>query len=124
MLKCKVDTDKICRQWGSYFRPIPEVQQAFLSRSVNDEALCAVLWEYKDCGKKGYDLTERFFDLVRSTFPNPHISGPERAGQDNLLVLGIGQGREVGIFAPKLVAGREHDQQPGLQGVGHGRQYH
>ena len=85
MLKRKVDADRICQQWGGSFRPIPEVQQAFLSRPANDEALCAVLWEYKDRGQKGYDLTERFFDLVRSMFPTLHISGPERAGQDILL---------------------------------------
>ena len=50
-----------------------------------DEALCAVLWEYKDRGKKGYDLTERFFALFRATFPKLLIHGPERAGKDILL---------------------------------------
>ena len=50
-----------------------------------DEALCAVLWEYKDRGKKGYDLTDRFFSLFRSVFPNLVIEGPERAGKDILL---------------------------------------
>ena len=54
-------------------------------RPANDEALCAVLWEYKDRGKKGYDLTERFFDLIRSTFPMLQVVGPERAGSDILL---------------------------------------
>ena len=43
------------------------------------------MWEYKDRGKKGYDLTERFFLLFRSTFPDLHIKGPERAGKDVLL---------------------------------------
>jgi hypothetical protein len=47
--------------------------------------LCAVLWEYKDRGKKGYDLTERFFALFRSSFPDLPIKGPERAGKDILL---------------------------------------
>lgn len=42
------------------------VQSAFLSRPVPDEALCAVLWEYKDRGKKGYDMTEKFFAIFRS----------------------------------------------------------
>jgi hypothetical protein len=47
-----------------------------------DEALCALLWEYKDRGKKGYDLTERFFALFRTRFPTLQIKGPERAGKD------------------------------------------
>jgi hypothetical protein len=44
-----------------------------------------LLWEYKDRGKKGYDLTERAFYLFRSHFPNLVIEGPERAGKDILL---------------------------------------
>ena len=40
------------------------------SRPLPDEALCAVLWEYKDRGKKGYDLTEKFFPLMRRKFPS------------------------------------------------------
>ena len=47
-----------------------------------DEALCAVLWEYKDRGQKGYDLTERFFKMFQSKFPNLIIEGPIRAGAD------------------------------------------
>lgn len=50
-----------------------------------DEALCAVLWEYKDRGKKGYDLTERLFIILRQQFPTLTVSGPERAGKDILL---------------------------------------
>ena len=50
-----------------------------------DEALCAVLWEYKDRGKKGYDLTERFFEMVRGQMPAMQITGPERAGKDILM---------------------------------------
>jgi len=50
-----------------------------------DEALCAVLWEYKDRGKKGYDLTERLFAIIREHFPSLGITGPERAGKDVLL---------------------------------------
>ena len=50
-----------------------------------DEALCAILWEYKDRGKKGYDLTERLFKIVRERFPLLGIVGPERAGNDVLL---------------------------------------
>jgi hypothetical protein len=85
MLKHKSKAKTICDQFGKGFRPIQKVQAAFSSRPLPDEALCAVLWEYKDRGKKGYDLTERFFSLFRSTFPNLAIKGPERAGRDVLL---------------------------------------
>jgi hypothetical protein len=85
MLKKKTQAERICREFGKGFRPIHRVQAAFATRPVPDEALCAVLWEYKDRGKKGYDLTERFFSLFRSAFPTLPIKGPERAGRDILL---------------------------------------
>lgn len=85
MLKKKSLTDMICRQYGNKFRPIPLVQAAFNSRPMPDEALCAVLWEYKDRGQKGYDLTEKFFRIFREEFKNFTIEGPERAGADILL---------------------------------------
>jgi hypothetical protein len=44
-----------------------------------------VLWEYKDRGKKGYDLTERLFDVLRSQHIGLVVTGPERAGKDLLL---------------------------------------
>ncbi len=85
MLKQKSKAKIICEQFGKGFRPIQKVQAGFLSRPVPDEALCAVLWEYKDRGKKGYDLTERFFSMFRSAFTDFIIKGPERAGKDILL---------------------------------------
>lgn len=85
MLKQKRKAEWICKEFGKGFRPIVEVQKAFVSRPMPDEALCAVLWEYKDRGKKGYDMTERMFELLRSKFPDFEISGPERAGKDILL---------------------------------------
>ena len=85
MLKHKSKAAVICKDFGKGFRPIQKVQAAFMSRPMPDEALCAVLWEYKDRGKKGYDLTERFFALFRSTLPELLIKGPERAGKDILL---------------------------------------
>ncbi|MBD5358434.1 MAG: bstEII [Bacteroides sp.] len=85
MLKKKSLTSMICTQYGKNFRPINLVQAAFNSRPLPDEALCAVLWEYKDRGQKGYDLTEKFFNLFRSEFPNFSIEGPERAGADIML---------------------------------------
>jgi len=85
MLKQKRKAEWICKEFGKGFRPIVEVQKAFLSRPMPDEALCAVLWEYKDRGQKGYDMTERMFELLRSKFPDFEILGPERAGRDILL---------------------------------------
>ncbi len=85
MLKVKSKIDYIIAEFGRGFRPIQDVQSAFDSRPMPDEALCAILWEYKDRGKKGYDLTERFFEMVRSRFPILKIEGPERAGQDVLM---------------------------------------
>lgn len=85
MLKQKRKAEWICKEFGKGFRPVVEVQKAFLSRPMPDEALCAVLWEYKDRGQKGYDMTERMFELLRSKFPNFEVLGPERAGRDILL---------------------------------------
>ena len=85
MLKKKTKAQWICDEFGKRFRHIVEVQKAFFSRPMPDEALCALLWEYKDRGKKGYDLTERMFELLRSRFTELDISGPERAGRDILL---------------------------------------
>lgn len=85
MLKQKRKAAWICKEFGKGFRPIVEVQQAFLSRPMPDETLCAVLWEYKDRGQKGYDMTESMFELLRGKFPNLEILGPERAGRDILL---------------------------------------
>lgn len=56
-----------------------------MTRPIPDEAMCALLWEYKDRDKKGYDLTEKFFFLFREKFPDLIITGPERAGKDVLL---------------------------------------
>ncbi len=85
MLKQKSKAQRICDEFGRGFRPVQTAQAAFLTRPVPDEALCAVLWEYKDRGKKGYDLTEKFFGLFRSTFPDLGLTGPERAGRDILI---------------------------------------
>jgi hypothetical protein len=85
MLKQKSKAARICEEFGGGFRRINEVQSAFATRPVPDEALCALLWEYKDRGKKGYDLTERFFALFRETFPDLPLTGPERAGKDILM---------------------------------------
>lgn len=85
LLKHKRKADWICNEFGKGFRSIVEVQKAFVSRPLPDEALCAILWEYKDRGQKGYDMTEKMFELLKSKFPAFKILGPERAGRDILL---------------------------------------
>lgn len=82
MTKVKSKANVIIERFGAGFRPIQEVQKAFMSRPIPDETLAALLWEYKDRGKKGYNLTEQFFRLLRSQFPNLQVKGPERAGAD------------------------------------------
>lgn len=83
MLKKKSQAAKIIAEFGDGFRAIAEVQKRFLARPVPDEALSALLWEYKDRGKKGYDLTEKFFAIFKAQFDGKLIiKGPERAGQD------------------------------------------
>lgn len=83
MLKVKSNAARIIAEFGGGFRSIAIVQQKFKERALPDEALSALLWEYKDRGKKGYDLTEKFFLIFRSLFQDKLIiKGPERAGQD------------------------------------------
>jgi hypothetical protein len=82
MLKKKSAAAQINDRFGKGYRPIHEVQSAFNSRPLPDEALCALLWEYKSRGSKGYDLTERFFDMTKSYFPELEVKGPRRAGSD------------------------------------------
>lgn len=85
MTKRKTKAVEFEKEFSNKFRPINEVQKAFVSRPSRDEAMCALLWEYKDRGKKGYDLTERFFELFRANFRELQIIGPERAGKDILM---------------------------------------
>ncbi len=87
-------TDSIIDHFGSKFRPIQEVQTAFESRPLKDEALCALLYEYKDRGQVGYNLTEEFFMMFQGNFPELLIRGPIRAGADILL---------SSVFKPSLL---------------------
>ena len=82
MLKKATLAKKICKDFEHGFRPIQIVQERFDSRPNPDEALCALLWEYKDRGKKGYDLTEKFFSVIQEKFPEVEIWGPKRSGSD------------------------------------------
>ncbi len=85
MTKRKNKAEAFKKEFENKFRVINEVQEAFNSRPMPDEALCALLWEYKSRGQKGYDLTERFFELFRDHFKKLKITGPERAGKDILM---------------------------------------
>ena len=85
MLKKKTAAKSICERFGTGFINISVVQKKYCNRPLPDEALCALLWEYKDRGKKGYDLTERMFNILREQLPNFKMIGPERAGKDVLL---------------------------------------
>lgn len=86
MLKAKNKIPMVCKTFGKDFRPIHVVQKKFTERPLPDEALCAILWEYKDRGQKGYSLTESFFDMFQSKFPDYSIEGPKRAGSDVQLI--------------------------------------
>lgn len=82
MLKKSRQATKICNEFGDGFRAINIVQEKFDARPLPDEAICAVLWEYKDRGKKGYDLTDKFFDEIEANYPEVCIWGPRRSGAD------------------------------------------
>jgi len=82
MLKIKRKKQQILDTFGKDFRPIHVVQAKFNTRPERDEALCVLLWEYRSRGQKGYTLTENFFDLFQSRFPDLRLSGPRRAGKD------------------------------------------
>lgn len=85
MLKQKRKAPEIIAQFGDTFRPINEVSSAFASRPIDDEVLSALLWEYKDRGKSGYDLTQQAFKVIRENLSTYTVAGPERAGRDIIL---------------------------------------
>ncbi|AQG79725.1 bstEII [Spirosoma montaniterrae] len=85
MLKKKTQAQLIVERFGDGFRPINVVQARYSSRPIPDEAICAILWEYKDRGKKGYDLTEKMFSLLKEIHPELTVIGPKRAGRDILM---------------------------------------
>ncbi|OKH38444.1 hypothetical protein NIES2119_10470 [[Phormidium ambiguum] IAM M-71] len=86
MLKVKKNIPNIIKDYGNRFRDIQEVREKFASRPKPDEALMAILMEYKDRGKKGYELTEAFFLWFEAHFGSEYlIQGPVRAGKDVLL---------------------------------------
>ena len=85
MLKVKSKEKMVLRDFSYQFRSLDIVKEVFSRRPFPDEALAAVLWEYKDRGQSGYRLTEEFFAKFRERFPDLVIMGPESAGSDILL---------------------------------------
>ena len=86
MLKVKKKIPSIIEDYGHRFRDIDEVRSNLASRPNPDEALMAILMEYKSRGQKGYELTEAFFLWFESSFGSEYlIQGPVRAGRDVML---------------------------------------
>ncbi len=86
MLKVKKREREIIEGFGDKFRSIDEVRKSLASRPHEDEALFAILGEYDDRGKKGYDLTGIFFDWFESKFGDDfELKGPRGAGKDLIL---------------------------------------
>ena len=86
MLKVKKKISSILNDYGHRFRDIETVRANLASRPNPDEALMAILMEYKSRGQKGYELTEAFFLWFESNFGSEYlIQGPVRAGRDVML---------------------------------------
>lgn len=82
LLKMKTKIPQICADFGHKFRPLSEVRAAYASRPVPDEAIIAILNEYRERGSKGYTLTGTFFEWFAPRFPDFTIEGPVGAGPD------------------------------------------
>ncbi|KAB8320447.1 hypothetical protein SD81_002290 [Tolypothrix campylonemoides VB511288] len=86
MLKVKKKIPSIIEDYGHRFRDIEQVRENLSSRPNPDEALMAILMEYKSRGQKGYELTEAFFLWFEKSFGSEYlIVGPVRAGRDVML---------------------------------------
>ena len=83
MLKRKRKIPEICREFGSRFRDIADVRERFDKRPERDEALIALLNEYRDRGQKGYTLSGYFFEWFETNLGTElEIYGPSGAGKD------------------------------------------
>jgi hypothetical protein len=86
MLKVKKKIPSIINDYGYRFREIEEVRTNLASRPNPDEALMAILMEYKSRGQKGYEITDAFFLWFEANFSSEYlIQGPVRAGRDVML---------------------------------------
>lgn len=83
MLKKKSSTDDICQAFGPIFRAIELVKANIASRD-HDDVLAALMFEHKERGQFGYELTERFFTWFDTAFAEGDFKalGPRRAGKD------------------------------------------
>lgn len=83
MLKKKGAIEEICIAFGPMFRNI-QLVRANINETSNDGILAALLFEHKERGKFGYELTEKFFQWFESIFSMPEFEalGPRRAGKD------------------------------------------
>jgi hypothetical protein len=84
MLKKVRKTEEVIADFGDRFRPVEEVRLNLSERPSPDEALIAVLAEYDQRGKKGYELTEAFFLWFETEFGEQGWTavGPLGAGRD------------------------------------------
>jgi hypothetical protein len=84
MLKRVRRTEEAIENFGDRFRSIEEVRRHLGERPTPDEALIAILAEYGERGKKGYELTEAFFLWFEAEFGPAGwtIEGPLGAGRD------------------------------------------
>lgn len=86
MLKRKKKIPDLIDEFGFKFRELSDVKKIIYKENEIDPVLAALLFEYKDRGKKGYELTERFFEWFEANFTEYYtINGPIRAGKDILL---------------------------------------
>lgn len=79
----KIQAEDILKHHASEMREISEVRKNVKQRPTDDEAIIAVLAEHANRGKKGYDLTETFFNWFENKFEDDFtIQGPRRGGKD------------------------------------------
>ncbi len=84
MLKRVRRTEELIEDFGDRFRPVEQVRLNLAERPSPDEALIALLAEYGERGKKGYELTEAFFLWFEAEFSDAGwtVVGPLGAGRD------------------------------------------
>lgn len=122
MLKVKRRILSIVKDYGHRFRPLEKVRENLSSRPNPDEALMAILMEYKSRGQKGYELTEAFFLWFEKSFGSEFlIQGPVRAGRDVMLDEVL---RDWEVFlndGPGLTLGSMWNDYAALEDYGRGR---
>lgn len=86
MLKVKSQIPNRIKEFGDRFRDLEIVKRTIYPRNNPDPTIMALLYEYKDRGQKGYELTEAFFDWFEEVYGDEYeIKGPRRAGKDLIL---------------------------------------